>query len=139
MEHQDLLAGFVRRHILHHAAAGDLYGQRMIEEPGRHGYKPGAGGDLTSRTERTGRSQSRIDRATPSGGDARAPARQRRRGPFHEVPPREGPDRHGTARRRQGPSLTTGQAASLAPPERLRWPASTRGEDGLNDGRGRRP
>ncbi|MCJ2101273.1 hypothetical protein [Methylobacterium sp. E-046] len=44
MEHQDLLAGSVRRHILHHAAAGDLYAQRMIEEPGRRGYKPGAGG-----------------------------------------------------------------------------------------------
>jgi PadR family transcriptional regulator, regulatory protein PadR len=107
MEHQDLLAGFVRLHILHHAAEGDLYGQWMIEELGRHGYKLSAGtlypmlhamerrGYLTSRTERAGRSQRRIYRATPLGCDALALARERMRELFHEVLPREEPD-HGS-------------------------------------------
>lgn len=30
MEHQELLAGLVRLHILHHAAEGDIYGQWMM-------------------------------------------------------------------------------------------------------------
>jgi DNA-binding PadR family transcriptional regulator len=105
MEHQDLLSGFVRLHILHHAADGDLYGQWMIAELGRHGYKLSAGtlypmlhamerrGYLTSRTERAGRSQRRIYRATPLGCDALAVTRERMRELFHEVLPREEPDR----------------------------------------------
>ena len=36
MEHQDLLSGFIRLHILHHAAEGELYGQWMIDELARH-------------------------------------------------------------------------------------------------------
>ena len=39
MEHQELLAGLVRLHILHHAAEADIYGQWMIEELARHGYR----------------------------------------------------------------------------------------------------
>jgi hypothetical protein len=44
MEHQELLSGLVRLHVLHHAAEGDLYGNWMIEELAGHGYKisPGA-------------------------------------------------------------------------------------------------
>ena len=44
MEHHDLLSGFVRLHVLHHAAEGEIYGQWMIEELARHSYKlsPGA-------------------------------------------------------------------------------------------------
>ncbi|WP_457107333.1 PadR family transcriptional regulator [Methylobacterium sp. P5_C11] len=109
MEHQDLLAGFVRLHILHHAAEGDLYGQWMIAELGRHGYTLSAGtlypmlhamerrGYLTSRMERAGRSQRRIYRATVLGCEALALARERMRELFHEVLPREEPDRRGTS------------------------------------------
>jgi hypothetical protein len=32
MEHQELLPGLVRLHVLHHAAEGDLCGNWMIEE-----------------------------------------------------------------------------------------------------------
>jgi hypothetical protein len=32
VEHQELLSGVVRLHVLHHAAEGDLYGNWMIEE-----------------------------------------------------------------------------------------------------------
>jgi PadR family transcriptional regulator, regulatory protein PadR len=39
MDHRDLLSGFIRLHILHRAAEGDLYGQWMIEELARHGYR----------------------------------------------------------------------------------------------------
>jgi PadR family transcriptional regulator PadR len=39
MDHRDLLSGFIRLHILHHAAERELYGQWMIEELARHGYR----------------------------------------------------------------------------------------------------
>lgn len=79
MEHQELLAGLVRLHILHHAAEADIYGQWMIEELARHGYRMSPGtlypllhgmeekGWLESRQERAGRSMRRLYRATPSG------------------------------------------------------------------------
>ena len=38
-KHQEVLAGLIRLHILHHAVEGDLYGHWMIEELGRHGYR----------------------------------------------------------------------------------------------------
>lgn len=36
---RDLLAGFVRIHILHHAAQSPVYGVWLIEELGHHGYR----------------------------------------------------------------------------------------------------
>jgi len=36
MKYKDLLTGFIRLHILHHAAEHEIYGQWMIEELGRH-------------------------------------------------------------------------------------------------------
>jgi DNA-binding PadR family transcriptional regulator len=99
MEHQELFAGFVRLHVLHHAAEGDLYGQWMIEELGRHGYKLSPGtlypmlhgmekkGYLTSRKEQTGRTFRRVYRATPLGLDALKIARVRVREFIKEVLP----------------------------------------------------
>jgi PadR family transcriptional regulator, regulatory protein PadR len=67
MEFHDLLAGFVRIHILHHAAEGEVYGQWLIEELSRHGYRISPGtlypmlqameerGYLTSREDSDGR------------------------------------------------------------------------------------
>ncbi|MCD6074729.1 MAG: PadR family transcriptional regulator [Rhodospirillales bacterium] len=84
MEHRELLSGFVRLHILHHAAEGDLYGQWMIEELKRHGYRLSPGtlypmlhalerkGYLTSRQERSGKSSRRVYRATQMGEEALA-------------------------------------------------------------------
>ena len=97
MEHQELFAGFVRLHVLHHAAEGDLYGQWMIEELGRHGYKLSPGtlypmlhsmekkGYLTSRKEQMGRTFRRVYRATPLGLDALKIARVRVREIIKEV------------------------------------------------------
>jgi DNA-binding PadR family transcriptional regulator len=72
MEHQDLLSGLIRLHVLHHAVEDELYGQWMIEELARHGYKLSAGtlypmlrsmekkGYLVSEERRAGRSMRRI-------------------------------------------------------------------------------
>jgi DNA-binding PadR family transcriptional regulator len=97
MEHQDILAGFIRLHILHHAAEGDLYGQWMIEELAHHGYRVSAGtlypmlhamekkGYLVSRKERDGRTFRRIYSATPLGVEALEIGRQKLRELFREV------------------------------------------------------
>lgn len=97
MEHQELLSGFIRLHVLHHAAERDLYGQWMIDELARHGYKVSPGtlypmlhalerkGYLESRTERAGRSHRRIYRATAYGIEALVTARGKIRELFCEV------------------------------------------------------
>lgn len=97
MEHQDILAGFIRLHVLHHAAEGDLYGQWMIEELAHHGYKVSAGtlypmlhslekkGYLISRKEREGRTFRRIYNATPLGIEALELGREKLRELFREV------------------------------------------------------
>lgn len=41
--YQDLYIGLVRIHVLHHAAEGPIFGQGMMEELGRHGYRLGPG------------------------------------------------------------------------------------------------
>lgn len=97
MEHQEILAGFIRLHVLHHAAEGDLYGQWMIGELAHHGYKVSAGtlypmlhslerkGYLTSRKERDGRTFRRVYNATPRGRDALELGREKLRELFREV------------------------------------------------------
>lgn len=99
MEHQELLSGLIRFHVLHHAAEGDLYGHWMIEELAHHGYRISAGtlypmlhalerkGYLESRTERAGRSHRRIYRATPYGVEALNMAKGKVRELFREVEP----------------------------------------------------
>lgn len=103
MEHQEILAGFIRLHVLHHAAEGDLYGQWMIDELGHHGYKVSAGtlypmlhslekkGYLTSQKEREGRTFRRIYNATPLGIEALELGREKLRELFREVVDREAP------------------------------------------------
>ena len=97
MEHQDLLVGFVRMHILHHAAKEGLYGQWMIEELAHHGYKISPGtlypmlhgmerkGYLKSVKKRDGRTYRRFYRATPLGRKALALVRARLNELFDEV------------------------------------------------------
>lgn len=88
MEHRDLLSGFVRVHILHHASQHDVYGQWMMDELLRHGYRLGPGtlypmlhamerrGYLVSREEKVGRSVRKLYRATPYGEAGLALAKQ---------------------------------------------------------------
>jgi DNA-binding PadR family transcriptional regulator len=105
IEHQELLSGLVRLHVLHHAAEDDLYGHWMIEELARHGYKISPGtlypmlhalerkGYLKSHTERAGRSQRRIYRATPYGVEGLRIAREKLQELVREVSPVKHPRR----------------------------------------------
>jgi PadR family transcriptional regulator, regulatory protein PadR len=36
---RDFFLGFIKIHVLHHAAQGPIYGVAMIEELARHGYE----------------------------------------------------------------------------------------------------
>jgi DNA-binding PadR family transcriptional regulator len=74
-----LRAGLVPLHILYHAVKEEIYGQAMIDELRRHGYKLGPGtvypmlhrleerGYLRVREERNGRVMRRYYRATANG------------------------------------------------------------------------
>jgi PadR family transcriptional regulator, regulatory protein PadR len=42
-KYQDLYIGLVRVHVLYHAAKEPVFGQGMINELGRHGYRLGPG------------------------------------------------------------------------------------------------
>jgi PadR family transcriptional regulator PadR len=42
-KHQDLYIGLVRLHVLYHAAKEPVFGQGMMQELGRHGYRLGPG------------------------------------------------------------------------------------------------
>ena len=40
---RNLYTGLIRLHILHHSGEGPIFGQAMIDELGRHGYRLSAG------------------------------------------------------------------------------------------------
>src|SRR5438067_11125635 len=89
MEDQTLYNGLIRLHVLHHAAEGPIFGQAMIDELGRHGYRLSAGtlypilhgmerdGYLRSRAMLNGGRSRRGYRATPAGRKALGTARTR--------------------------------------------------------------
>jgi PadR family transcriptional regulator, regulatory protein PadR len=89
MKFDDLLTGFIRLHILHHAAEHEIYGQWMIHELARHGYRLSPGtmypmlhameerGYLVSRVERMGRTSRKLYRATKLGQQGLALAKVR--------------------------------------------------------------
>nr|WP_272903746.1 PadR family transcriptional regulator [Xanthobacter agilis] len=95
------MSGLIRLHILHHAVEGEVYGQWMIEELARHGYRLSPGtlypmlhamerkGYLTAREERQGRSARRLYSATPLGREALAVARRKVRELFREMLPED--------------------------------------------------
>jgi PadR family transcriptional regulator len=97
MKDRALYNGLVRLHILHHAADGPIFGQWMIDELGRHGYRLSAGtlypilhgmeqqGYLTSRTSTTNGRRRRMYRATAAGRKALTTARQRVQELFGEM------------------------------------------------------
>ena len=93
MKFHDLLGGFVRIHILHHAAEGPVYGQWLIEELARHGYRISPGtlypmlqgmeerGYLVSREDADGKlgRRRKVYTATELGRSGLAVARERLR------------------------------------------------------------
>src|SRR6266550_3757327 len=97
MVDRSLYTGLIRLHILHHSAEGPIFGQAMIDELARHGYRLSAGtlypilhgmerqGYLRSRlTLNDGRSR-RMYRATPAGRKALVTARLRVQELFGEM------------------------------------------------------
>ena len=94
---RQLYSGLIRLHILHHADEGPIFGQAMIDELGRHGYRLSAGtlypilhsmerhGYLRSRlTVSRGRNR-RVYRSTPAGRKALVTARRRVQELFGEM------------------------------------------------------
>ena len=94
---KDFNAGFIRLHILHHAAKEPIFGLGIIGELKRHGYRLSAGtiypmlhalesgGFLRSRASRNGRSVRRVYRTTARGRRALAAARAQLRELVAEV------------------------------------------------------
>ena len=97
MNDRQLYTGLIRLHILHHAAEGPIFGQAMIDELGRHGYRLSAGtlypilhgmerdGSLRSRAMLNGGRSRRVYRATPAGRKALVTARTRVQELFGEM------------------------------------------------------
>lgn len=97
MDHRDLLSGFVRLHVLLHAADEPIYGSWIIEELAHHGYKLSAGtlypmlhvmekkGYLSSHNERHGRAIRKLYVATELGKEALEVAREKARELFGEM------------------------------------------------------
>jgi PadR family transcriptional regulator PadR len=97
MEHQQLIVGMIRVHILHHAVKQPVYGHWMIEELNRHGYKISAGtiypllhgmqrqGYLTAKSERANGRSRRMYRATAKGRHALAQTKGKIRELFKEL------------------------------------------------------
>jgi DNA-binding PadR family transcriptional regulator len=81
--------GFIRLHVLYHAAKAPVYGAEITEELVRHGYRLSQGtlyptlhllealGYLRSRTELVRGKRRRYYRATPAGKRVLEKARQR--------------------------------------------------------------
>jgi PadR family transcriptional regulator PadR len=94
---RDLILGFIRIHILHHAAEEGVFGLGLIEELARHGYRlsPGtvypllhdmeAAGLLYSERRQVGGRLRHYYRATSEGLQALGEARERLRELVAEV------------------------------------------------------
>ncbi len=96
--------GFVRMHVLYHAARERIFGVEMMEELARHGYDVGAGtlypllhqleeaGYLSVHTEVVAGKQRKYYRATPEGENALEEAKVKLRElvseVLHDTPPR---------------------------------------------------
>lgn len=97
MKDRNLYSGLIRLHLLHHAAKAPIFGQEMMDELGRHGYRLSAGtlypvlhgmerdGLLRSRSTRRHGRLRRMYRATVEGRKALVIARQRVRELFGEM------------------------------------------------------
>jgi DNA-binding PadR family transcriptional regulator len=97
MKNQDLYAGLIRLHILHHAAEGEVFGLGIINELQRHGYDLSPGtiypmlhrmqlkGYLVSKERKLGRSIRRSYRATAAGKVVLADAKRKVQELFAEL------------------------------------------------------
>jgi PadR family transcriptional regulator PadR len=96
-DHREFVSGFIRLHILHHAAQEPLVGFWMIEELRRHGYEMSPGtiypllhslkkkGYLSVEVKREGRRSWREYSATKEGKRVLNAAKRKLRELFHEL------------------------------------------------------
>jgi PadR family transcriptional regulator PadR len=96
-DHREFVSGFIRLHILHHAAREPLVGFWMIEELRRHGYEMSPGtiypllhslqkkGYLSVEVKREGRRAWREYCATKEGRKVLKAAKRKLRELFHEL------------------------------------------------------
>ena len=96
-DHREFVSGFIRLHILHHAAQEPLVGFWMIEELRRHGYEMSPGtiypllhslhkkGYLSVEVKREGRRAWREYSATKEGKKVLTAAKRKLRELFHEL------------------------------------------------------
>jgi len=96
-DHREFVSGFIRLHILHHAAQGPLVGFWMIAELRRHGYELSPGtiypllhglqkkGYLSVEVKREGRRAWREYSATKEGKRVLNAAKRKLRELFHEL------------------------------------------------------
>lgn len=110
-DYGELLSGFIRLHVLHHASEGPLVGLWMIEELKRHGYKISPGtlypmlhalehkGYLRSAIKRSGKRFWREYRATARGRKALVVSKTKLRELFGELieESRSSKQKHSTA------------------------------------------
>ena len=94
---RDLYSGLIRLHVLHHAAAGPIFGLGMIEELSLHGYRISPGslypilhgletkGYLKSKQIRNGRSLRKVYAATAAGRKALAASKNKVSELFREL------------------------------------------------------
>ncbi len=94
---QELFAGLIPLHILHHAGEKPIYGLWIIEELARHGYQLSAGtlypllhrlerrGLLRSVKEPAGQSTRRVYAITPSGRRTLVDAKEKVKELFREL------------------------------------------------------
>ena len=97
MINRTLYTGLIRLHLLHHAVEGPIFGQEMIDELSRHGYRLSAGtlypilhgmerqGYLSSQVTLTAGRNRRIYRATRAGHKVLVEARKRVKELFGEM------------------------------------------------------
>src|ERR1700724_1946853 len=96
-DHREFVSGFIRLHILHHAAQEPLVGFWMIEELRHHGYEMSPGtiypllhslqkkGYLSVEVKREGRRAWREYSATKEGKKVLTAAKRKLRELFHEL------------------------------------------------------
>ena len=96
-DHREFVSGFIRLHIIHHAAREPVVGFWMIEELRRHGYEMSRGtiypllhslqkkGYLSVEVKREGRRSWREYSATKEGKRVLGAAKRKLRELFHEL------------------------------------------------------
>jgi len=128
---QELFAGLIPLHILHHAGEKPIYGLWIIEELARHGYQLSAGtlypmlhrlekrGLLRSKREPAGQSARRVYAITPEGRRTLMVAKEKVKELFRELFESELHRVFGSAKRAKG-AMANGRNDNFDQPSKMR-------------------